>query len=193
MFDDAMSRLSALDWPAVAAVYDFAPFTRIVDVGGGHGQLLALALAAALTAEGVLFERAGIADRAERLLRAPGVVERTRFEAGSLFATAPTDGDLYVLRRVLHDFADADALAILTTLRRHMPPGATLLVIECVVPPGTRPHLGKLLDLDMLLFVGGRERTEPQWRALLAAAGLRTTRVVPTVSPVSLIEASPEW
>lgn len=193
MFDDAMSRLSALDWPAVAAVYDFAPFTRIVDVGGGHGQLLALALAAALTTEGVLFERAGMADRAERLLRAPGVVERTRFEAGSLFATAPTDGDLYVLRRVLHDFADADALAILTTLRRHMPPGATLLVIECVVPPGTRPHLGKLLDLDMLLFVGGRERTEPQWRALLAAAGLRTTRVVPTVSPVSLIEASPEW
>lgn len=191
VFDDAMTRLSALDWPTVAAVYDVTRFSRIVDVGGGHGQLLALMLVAAPSAEGVLLERAAMADGATRLLREAGVLDRCRFEAGSFFDTVPSDGDLYVLRRVLHDYDDDQAAAILTTLRRHMPEHATLLVLEGVVPPGNTPHFAKALDLDMMLFVGGRERTEPQWRALLADAGFRTTRVIPTVSSVSLVEAVP--
>ena len=191
VFHAAMTRLSTLDWPAVAAVYDFSRFSRVVDVGGGHGQLLALVLREAPDAEGVLVERASMADGATRLLNDAGVGDRCRFVAGSVFDTAPPDGDLYLLRRVLHDYDDAEAAAVLANLRAHMRERATLLVLEGVVPPGNTPHLSKALDLDMMLFVGGRERTEAQWRALLADTGFRTTRIVPTVSPISLVEAVP--
>jgi hypothetical protein len=190
-FNAAMTRLSALDWPAVEATYDFSTFATIVDIGGGQGRLLALMLEAAPAAKGVLLERAALLTDAEHHLREAGVLDRCRLEAGSFFETAPTDGDLYVLRRVVHDFDDEDAVAILATLRRHMPARATLLLMESVVPPGNTPHFAKSLDLDMMLFVGGRERTEQQFSALLDRAGFHLTRVVPTVSTISLVEAVP--
>lgn len=190
-FDDAMTTLSALDWPAIEAAYDFTPFATIADVGGGQGQLLARMLGAAPAAKGVLMERDALAGAAEHHLRAAGVLHRCRIEAGSFFETVPAGADLYVLRRVLHDFADDQATAILGTVRRHMPVGSTLLLVESVVPPGNAPHLAKSLDLDMMLFVGGRERTEQEFRTLLDRAGFRVTRVVPTASAVSLVEAAP--
>ena len=190
-FNDAMTRLSALDWPTVEAAYDFTTYSTIVDVGGGHGQLLARMLGAAPAAKGVLLERDSLIGAAEEQLRAAGVLDRCRLEAGSFFESVPPDGDLYVLRRVIHDFDDEEAVAILTTVRRHMPPGATLLLMESVVPSGNTPHFAKSLDLDMMLFVGGRERTEQQFTTLLDRAGFRITRIVPTVSTISLVEAGP--
>jgi hypothetical protein len=190
-FNDAMTRLSDLDWPTVEAAYDFTPFATIVDVGGGHGHLLARMLEAAPAAKGVLLERASVIEGAEAHLREAGVLARCRLEPGSFLETAPGDGDLYVLRRVVHDFDDEQASAILTTLRRHMPGTATLLLMESVVPPGNEPHFAKSLDLDMLVFVGGRERTEREMATLLDRSGFRMTRVVPTVSTISLVEARP--
>jgi hypothetical protein len=191
-FNDAMGRLTQLDWPTVEAVYDFTPFGTIVDVGGGHGQLLALMLGAAPAADGVLLEQPSMVGPAEKHLGDAGLLDRCRLVGGSFFETAPDDGDLYVLRRVVHDFDDDTAVELLTNLRRHMPPGATLLLMESVVPAGDEPHFAKSLDLDMLLFVGGRERTEAEFAALLARAGFRMTRVVPTISTISLVEARPE-
>jgi O-methyltransferase domain/Dimerisation domain len=190
-FNEAMSRLTALDWPTVAAAYDFTRFRRIVDVGGGHGQLLASMLTAAPAAEGVLVEQESLLPDAEERLRRAGVLSRCRLEGGSFFDKVPGDGDLYVLRRVVHDFDDHRALAVLSTVRRDMPVDTTLLLLESVVPPGGGPHFAKTLDLDMLLFVGGRERTEQEYAALLGRAGFALTRVVPTISPVSLLEAQP--
>lgn len=191
IFNEAMSRLSALDWPTVAAAYDFTPFRRIVDIGGGHGELLASMLGAAPGAEGVLLERDSLLQRAEERLEAAGVLSRCRLESGSFFDRVPDDGDLYVLRRVVHDLADDEALALLTTLRRGMPDGATLLLMESVVQPGGGPDFAKTLDLDMLLFAGGRERTEREYAALLDLGGFEMTRVVPTISPIFLVEARP--
>ena len=191
IFNDAMTRLAALDWPTVAVAYDFTRFGTIVDVGGGHGQLLANMLVAAPAAHGVLLEQESLLPGAEERLREAGVLSRCRLEAGSFFDTAPDDGDLYVLRRVTHDFDDAAAAALLANLRRHMPRSATLLLMESVVPPGDEPHFAKSLDLDMLLFAGGRERTETEYAALLGRAGFRMTRVVPTISTISLVEARP--
>ena len=190
-FNNAMTRLSELDWPAVEAAYDFTRFATIIDVGGGHGQLLAHMLDAAASAKGVLFEREVLVGDAEAHLREAGVLPRCRIEAGSFFETAPSDGDLYVMRRVIHDFDDEQAAAILTNLRRHMPAGSILLLLESVVPPGNTPHFAKMLDLDMMIFVGGRERTEREFATLLNRAGFRVARVVPTVSTISLIEAVP--
>jgi hypothetical protein len=188
-FDDAMTRLSALDWPSVDAAYDFTTFSTIVDIGGGHGQLLSLILQAATSARGVLLERPALVRKAEDHLREAGVLSRCRIESGSFFETAPSDGDLYLMRRVIHDFSDEQAAAILSNVRDHMPSGATLLLLESVVPPGNTPHFAKSLDLDMMVFVDGRERTEREFVALLARVGLRVTRVVPTISTLSLIEA----
>ena len=188
--NNAMTCISALDWPTIAAVYDFTPYATIADIGGGHGELLARILAAAPGSKGVLQERAALISEAQTHLRQAGVLSRCRIEAGSFFDTAPTDADLYVLRRVIHDWDDEQALAILSNVRHHMPPGSTLLLMESVVPPGNTPHLAKTLDLDMMIFVGGRERTEQQVDTLLQRAGFRITRILPTVSPISLIEAT---
>ena len=190
-FNDAMTRLTALDWPTVEAVYDFTRFGTIVDIGGGHGQLLALALRAAPAADGVLFEQPSLIGPAEQCLRDAGVLDRCRLVGGSFFDTAPEDGDLYVLRRVVHDFDSDQAVALLSVLRRHMPADATLLLMESVIPAGNEPHFAKMLDLDMLLFVGGRERTEEEFASLLDRSGFRLTRLVPTISTISLIEARP--
>ncbi len=188
-FDDAMTRLSALDWPSVDAAYDFTTFSTIVDIGGGQGQLLSLVLQAATSARGVLLERPALVRKAEDHLREAGVLSRCRVESGSFFETAPSDGDLYLMRRVIHDFSDEQAAAILSNVRDHMPSGATLLLLESVVPPGNTSHFAKSLDLDMMVFVDGRERTEREFVALLARVGLPVTRVVPTISTLSLIEA----
>jgi hypothetical protein len=188
-FNSAMTRLSALDWPAVEAAYDFTKFSTIVDIGGGHGQLLALMLDAAPSAKGVLLERKALIGEAEDHLREAGVLPRCRVEAGSFFETAPSDGDLYVMRRVIHDFDDEQAIAILANVRRHMPTGSTLLLLESVVPPGNTPHFAKALDLDMMIFVGGRERTDREFATLLDRAGFRLARVIPTISTISLVEA----
>ena len=187
-----MDRLTALDWPTIEAAYDFTGFSIIIDIGGGHGQLLARMLQAAPSAKGVLLEREALLAEAKNQLRAAGVLERCRVEAGSFFETAPSEGDLYVLRRVVHDFDDEAATELLRNVRRHMPSGARLLLLESVVPHGNTPHLAKTLDLDMMLFVGGRERTEQQFATLLEGAGLRLTRVIPTISTIALIEAVPE-
>ncbi|HEU4546334.1 MAG TPA: methyltransferase, partial [Microlunatus sp.] len=190
-FNEAMTRLTALDWPAVEAAYDFTKFSTIIDIGGGHGQLLALMLDAAPSAKGVLLEREVIVGDAEDHLREAGVLPRCRIDAGSFFETAPRDGDLYVMRRVIHDFDDEQAAAILANVRRHMPTGSILLLLESVVPPGNTPHFAKILDLDMMIFVGGRERTEQEFASLLGRAGFHLTRVIPTISTISLIEAVP--
>lgn len=190
-FNDAMTRLSALDWPTVAAAYDFTGFSTIVDIGGGHGEFLARMLHESPAAKGVLFELPGLIEGAEEHLRQAGVLARCRIEAGSIFETAPTDGDITVLRRVVHDFDDEQAVAILSTIRRHLSNDAILLLVECIVPPGNAPHLAKLLDLDMMVFVGGRERTARQFETLLDRAGFEITRIIPTISTVSLIEAVP--
>jgi len=190
-FNDAMTRLTDLDWPSVDAAYDFGRFPTIADIGGGHGQLLAHMLESAPASKGVLLERDGLAGDAEKHLREAGVLDRCRIESGSFFDTAPRDGDLYVLRRVIHDLDDEQAAAILSNVRSHMPAHATLLLLESVVPMGNTPHLAKSLDLDMMLFVGGRERTQAQFARLLDRAGFRLTRLLATASTVSLLEAVP--
>ncbi|KGN32357.1 hypothetical protein N802_18505 [Knoellia sinensis KCTC 19936] len=191
VFHEAMARLAALDWPTVEAVYDFTPFSTIVDIGGGHGELLARMLGAAPLAKGVLLERSGAIARAEQHLREAGVLDRCRLEDGSFFESVPAGGDLYVLRRIVHDWGDDEAVALLSTVRRNMPAEATLLLMESVVPPGNEPHFAKSLDLDMLLFVGGRERTEREFTTLLDRAGFRLGRIIPTISPITLLEAVP--
>ena len=186
MFEGAMTTFSAQEAGAVAAAYDFSKFDTLTDLGGGHGLLLATILRANPTLRGTVFELPLALDGARQLLAEWGLSDRGTVVGGD-FLTAVPPSDAYILKNILHDFDDARALAILANVRRALAPGGRVLVVQEVLPPGNAPSGGKLLDMQML-FIGGKERTEAEYRTLFASAGLRLTRIVETMSPLCVIE-----
>jgi hypothetical protein len=190
-FDAGMTGRSGPDDAAVAAGYDFSGFGTVVDVAGGRGSLLAAILRTHPTARGVLFEQAHVVSGATQYLDAAGLGSRCEIVAGDFLASVVAGGDAYVLKRVIHDWDDDHAVRILELCRRAMPATGRLLVIETVIPPGNEPSFGKLLDVLILVWTGGKERTEAEYRALLEAAGFELTRVVPTRSSLSVVEGVP--
>ena len=188
---EALNSLSAADNAAIVAGYGFPVAGTVVDVGGGQGSLLAAVLAANPGLRGVLFERPAVVDMARPRLEAAGLADRCALVAGDFFAEVPSGGDIYLLKKVVHDWNDEDARSILARCRAAMPGTARLLVADLVVPEGNRPSEAKWLDLLMLVYVGGRERTEAEHRDLLASAGFALGRVVPIASGISLLEAFP--
>jgi O-methyltransferase domain len=190
-FQALMSAQSRLQIPAVLAAYDFTSAHAIVDVGGGQGALLAALLAANPTARGVLFDHPDVVARSDAVL-AP-VASRCEVVPGDFFQTVPAGADTYVLKLVLHDWDDACAARILHNVRDAIISDGHLIIIETVMPPGNEYHHAKFLDMNMLvLSEGGRERTEEEYRILLDEAGFTLSRVVPTASPMSLVEAIPK-
>jgi SAM-dependent methyltransferase len=192
-FARAMGNVSTSTSIEVAACYDATRFTRIVDIGGSQGVLLAALLAAAPQATGVLFDRPEVIEAARPVITARGLAERMELVGGDFFTEVPPDGDLYVIKSVLHDWDDEQALRILANCHRAARPGSTLLVVEGVVPTGPEPSLLHMMNLFLLVQVGGRERTREQHQALLEAAGYRLERIIParpgSYFGLSLLEA----
>jgi C-methyltransferase len=191
LFNDAMTSISELAEHAVVAAFDFNACPVVVDVGGGHGRLLAAILAAAPSTRGVLYELPDVAIGAPPLMAKLGVAERVRIETGSFFDSVPAGGNAYVLKHVIHDWPDDEAVQILRNLRAASEANTTVLLVETVIPEHDREFIGKWADLEMLLGANGRERTAVEYRALLGRSGFRMTRVVPTTTPFSLVEAKP--
>lgn len=189
VFNDAMTCVTSLAIPPILAAYDFTQARTIVDVGGGNGQMLAAVLKSAPQSRGVLLEQASLESRARAVFRSAGVDDRVTISAGSFFDRVPTGGDIYLLKHVVHDWQDDLAAAVLRRVREAMSPLSKLLVVETVIPPGNTTHFGKLLDLDMMIFAGGRERSQQEISDLLTETGFELQRVVPTVTHLSLIEA----
>jgi len=188
VFDAAMTSRSAQENDAIAAAFDFSDLGTIIDVGGGHGSLLAAILCANPGPRGVLFDQPHAVAEARCQLEAAGLVGRCEVVAGDFFVSIPAGGDAYILKRVIHDWNDERARAILRNCHRAMPEHGRLFVIEVVLPPGNDPSLGKLFDLLMLVDLGGRERTEADYRTLFASAGFDLAAVTPTPSLVSVVE-----
>lgn len=176
---------------AMLDAYDFAVVGRLADVGGGNGEVIAAVLAKSPAMRGVLFDRPAVVERAKGNLTAAGVADRCEVTAGDFFASVPPGADAYLLRHIIHDWDDAKSVAILRNCRAAMKPGGKLLVVEGIVPPGNGPSVSKFFDLAMMVLPGGMERTEGEYRRLLAASGFALTRVVPTATWVSVIEATP--
>jgi len=189
LFNRTMTALSELTDASVAAGYDFSVYPTIVDIGGGHGPLLATILAAAPDSHGVLYDLTQVVASAPSLLRKHNVADRVRIEAGSFFDSVPSGGDAYVLKNIMHDWPDEKAVQILRNVRTAAGPHATVLLIELVIPDHDRDFPGKWADLEMLLNLAARERTAAQYRKLLSQAGFQMTRVVQTASPLSVVEA----
>jgi C-methyltransferase len=191
IFNQAMTNNSELAVAPVVAAYDFSPYPTIVDVGGGHGRLLAAILAATPGAHGVLYDLSQVVASAATLLRERCVADRVRIVSGSFFDGIPPAGDAYVIKNVIHDWSDDLAVQILRRVRAAADPAAVVLLIEFVLPDHHREFLGHVVDLEMLVQATGRERTATQYRDLLEEAGFEMTRVVPTTGPFSLVEAKP--
>lgn len=194
-FDAAMADFTKLAAVAVAAAYDFTPLRTIVDVGGGNGALLLGILEAHPHLQGIVAERAEVAERAKEQIATRGLEARCRAVAADFFREVPGGGDAYLLKHVIHDWNDERARAILANCRRVVPPGGKLLVIEGVYPPridGSLESRGAAAnDVNMLVGTGGRQRSETEFRSLYSATGFRLTRIVPTLAPVSVIEGEP--
>ena len=191
LFNKTMTSVSELTDATVVAGYDFSGYPTIIDVGGGHGPLLAAILAAAPASRGVLYDMAGVVASAPNLLRERNAADRVDIAEGSFFESVPGGGDAYVLKNILHDWPDEKAVQILRNVRAAAGPRATVLLIEFVIPKHDREFPGKWVDLEMLLNLGARERTAAEYRNLLSQAGFRMTRVVQTATPLSVVEARP--
>jgi hypothetical protein len=190
LFNDTMTNISDMAQESVVTAYPFTNET-IVDVGGGHGRLLAAVLAANPDAQGVLYDLPQVVANAPALLARTGVASRVHVEGGSFFEKVPAGGDVYLLKLVIHDWPDDEAVTILRNVRDAAGPGSRVVLVEGVIPDHDRDFIGKWVDLEMLLGANGRERSAVEYRELLRRSGLEMTRVVQTASPFSLIEATP--
>ncbi len=191
IFNDAMTSFSSVTGPAIAAGYDFSRFGTVVDVGGGHGQLLFEILRRHPSTGGVVSDLPHVMEGAREAIRRAGMDGRCRAEAADFFESVPAGGDAYMMKHILHDWDDERSARILANCRRRMDGAGALLVVEHVLPAGLEPSFTSLMDIEMLVNASGQERTEEEFRRLYATAGFRLTRVIPTASPVSIVEGVP--
>jgi hypothetical protein len=188
-FMKAMTGMTGTAIINVLPAYDFSGFKTIVDVGGGNGAMLMAVLNTAKEATGIVFDQEYVLHETSNELAAKGFAARCSTQAGSFFDFVPEGADAYLMKMVLHDWNDEQSLIILNNCRKAMKADSKLIVIESVIPAGNTPHHGKLLDINMLVMTGGKERTEQEFAALFSRAGLKLSKIIPTHSPMfSIVE-----
>ena len=189
IFNHAMSDYSALSSCAVLLSYDFSATRSLVDVGGGCGRLLTSILHMYPSIQGTLFDMASVVAAAQEELESDSCRVRCTLVPGSFLDFVPSGADTYLLSSVIHDWDDEHAITILKNCRRSMRQHSRIVMLEFIVPHGKRVSFSKVLDLNMLVMNGGRERTAQEFQRLFCAAGLKMTRIVSTLSPLSVLEA----
>lgn len=188
IFNEAMVAFTAMAVPAVLA-YDFTPISTLVDVGGGYGALLIKILTANRHLRGILIDHLAVVEEAQRRITDAGLSSRCELVSGNFFEDMPAGADAYLLKQVLHTWDDRHCTEILQRCRQVMTPVGRVLVLEQVRLAGRAVPTTLLQDLQMLAVFSGRERTEQEFAALFATAGLRLTRVISSPTPYSIVEA----
>ena len=183
IFDSAMTSKSHRDIAAILPAYDFSQFASIADIAGGRGHLVRAILKSSPKTEGILFDQSHVVAEV-----APENGEKLKVVGGNFFTDAVPKADAYLLMNIIHDWADAESIKILSAIRRAMSAHARMLIIETVVPPAPGPHLSKELDIIMMAIPGGMERTQEEYAALASKCGLRLKLMVETKSPYSILE-----
>jgi O-methyltransferase/methyltransferase family protein len=190
-FDSAMGAIASQIADAVLAAYDFSQYGTIADVGGGQGSFITKILQTYPTARGILFDQAHVVVHADNRLIDAGVADRCEVVGGDFFQSVPKNADLYILKWILHDWNDDDAIAILKSCRRAIGNSGKVIVVEYLIGDRNIGLEGKLMDLNMMVVTGGVERTREEYAIIFQAAGFRLAAVVPTKSPIVVIEACP--
>ena len=191
VFNNAMTSWSGPTVAAALKAYDFSGIETLVDVAGGHGHVLSSVLRQYPSMRGVLFDLEHVIAGAPPLLEASGVADRVETAWGDFFEAVPPGGDAYIMKNIIHDWDDERATPILKNIRKAFEGrrDGRVILLEAVIPPGNQPDFGKLVDLEMLLMPGGRERTAEEFASLFELAGFELARIVPTESPLCVIEA----
>lgn len=190
VFDQAMTSASAMFSPALIHSYDFSSIKTLVDIGGGQGAFLAAILQANSHLNGIVYDLPHVIEGAKAYLEKLGLQNRCQAVGGSFLESVPEGGDAYILKNTLTNWNDEHAIQILKNCYRVMPQGGKLLMAQSVIASGNQPDIGKFTDLEMLLVTpGGRERSAAEFEQMLNAAGFQLTRILPTQSPSSIIEA----
>jgi len=188
-FNRAMTAFSHQTIPAILSAYDFSGAGTIADIAGGYGHLLGAVLQKYPDARGVLFEIPPVLEGAPAMLDSYSVSDRVELVAGDFVESIPVEADIYMLKHIVHDWYDDKCEKILGNIRDSMPDDARVLIIDAVLPPPGEPHFAKFLDLEMLMLPGGMERTADEFETVLKNSGFRMSRIIPTPSPVGIVEA----
>ena len=189
LFDAAMTNYSQRTIPGVLEAYDFSGVKTLVDVAGGHGFVLGSILQEYPAMRGILFDVERVIAGARPLLESLGVADRVQLVAGDFFKSVPA-ADTYIMQHIIHDWDDDRAALILRNCRAAMQGTGRVIVLDAVVPAGDQPDFSKLLDIEMMLLPGGKERTEQEFARLFSKAGLKLSRIVPTPM-IAIVEAVP--
>jgi hypothetical protein len=186
-FHRGMAAMASMTARALPTALGLERFSLVADIGGGSGIVLAELLAATPGLKGILYDRADAMNPARKHLATRGLSGRVVLKAGDLFESVPGDADAYVLKNVLHDHEEQKCDQLLASLHAGMPDHATLFVVEAVLPEAG-PHPAAWRDLHMMVALGGRERTEGEWRELLERHGFAIERITPLPGPDAVIE-----
>jgi len=190
VFNDAMTAMSAPVAGAAIEVYDFSGIGLLVDVAGGHGEVLMSILRACPSVKGILADVGHVVEGAKPRIASAGLSDRMQAVACDFFQSVPAGGDAYIMKHIIHDWDDERASTILKNIATAMgTKKGKVILLESVIAVGNTPDFGKFIDIEMLLFPGGRERTADEFQSLFARSGFHMTKVVPTKSPLSVIEA----
>ena len=189
VFDAAMVGIHGRESDAILNAYDFSDVGILADIGGGNGSQITGMLQRHGAMRGILFDLPHVIDRAKEPIEAAGLSDRCDLVSGNFFDAVPGGADAYMMRHIVHDWSDEKSLTILRNCHQAMSSDSRLLLVESVIPPGNEPFGGKFLDLVMMLIPGGMERTEEEYRSLLGDAGFDLTRVIPTDTEISIVEA----
>jgi hypothetical protein len=192
-FDAAMKGALALSDRAILDSYNFSNFERVIDIAGGgqgDGELLASILRQNSDVTGVHFDTPTRLEGAKKALEQVDLCDRCKLIGGDFFESIPSGGDAYIVKNLIHDYNDAQASKILSNLHQAIASNGKLLVVEMIVPPGNEPSLAKILDVEaMIMTPGAIERTAAEYTQLFAKSGFEVSQIIPTKSPMSIIEA----
>jgi len=191
IFDAGMTSLNCYETAAMLDAYDFTGINVLADIGGGNGSLLSAVLARYPNMKGILFDLGHVIGRAREKLHAAGLAERCRVIEGSFFESISAGADAYLFRHIIHDWTDEQSIQILGHCRKVIHANGKLLIADCVVPAGNTACPSKDMDMTMLTFPGGQERTEAQFRSLLKASGFEVKSITATTTMINVVEAKP--
>ncbi len=191
LYAEAMRSFSVATGAAVAETYDFSGIRTLADIGGSQGFVLSLVLHKYPDMRGILFDLPAVVQGAPSFIKSYGLESRIDVRSGNFFEAISGGADAYLLKHILHDWNDEDCLRILKNIYTVAEPGTKLLVVDAVIGARNQHEFAKILDIQMLVHLSGKERTQAEWKELLHAAGFRLTRVVPTPSFAHVVEAVP--
>ena len=187
IFNKGMTAFTSPDDSSLVKEYDFSRYNCIIDIAGGKGTFLATVLSQYQHLQGVLFDQKEITQNLSDQI-SEFIPNNCKILSGNFFDSIPQGGDVYVMKLILHDWDDAQAVSILKNCSRVLPPNGKLLVIEGIILDGNQFDPHKQLDISMMLIFGGRERTKKEFSAIFEQAGLKLSRVIPTSTRLSIME-----